>query len=143
MADNEFQVEAIGEIYAQALVNEAQKQNALADITDDVRGIGQVLKSNESFQAFTQSLSISEEERLAALDKIFSGRVHALTLQTLRSLARRDRLMFLRGFVEGFEAILKKMGNQVDVELVSSSELKPDLVERIRQAVSKNVGRDA
>jgi len=144
MPDNEFQVEAIGEIYAQALVNEAQKQQALPDVTDDVRGIGTLLKSNAAFLAFTQILTIGEDERLAAIEKIFGqDRVHRLTLNTLVSLARRDRFMFLGGFVEGFEAILKKMSGHVDVELVSSGQLGPEVLERIKQAVGKSVGQVA
>ena len=61
MPDNEFQVESIGAVYAQALINEAKKQNVLADITDDVRGIGELLKHNKSFSDFTQALPIGEE----------------------------------------------------------------------------------
>src|SRR3954469_1282122 len=97
MPDNDFQVEAIGSVYAQALINEAQKQNALAEVTEDVRGIGTLLRDNKAFSAFSQSLTIGEEERQSALDKIFGGRIHALTLQVLKSLARRDRMMFLGG----------------------------------------------
>jgi F-type H+-transporting ATPase subunit delta len=143
MAENEFQVEAIGEIYAQALINEAQKQNALAEITEDVRGIGTVLKTNAAFKAFAESLSVSEEERTAALDKIFQGRVHPLTLNTLKSLARRDRFMFIGGLVEGFEEILKKMSGHVDVELRSSSELSADVLTRVKNAVSRSIGHEA
>jgi F-type H+-transporting ATPase subunit delta len=138
VADNEFQIEAIGGVYAQALINEAQKQNALADITDDVRGIGQLLKNDKSFLAFTQAVMIGEDERVAALDKIFAGRVHPLTLSVLKSMARRVRFMFLPGMVEAFETIMKKMSGHVDVELVSATELNPDVLERIRQSLGKN-----
>lgn len=141
MADSEFQVEAIGEVYAQALVNEAQKQNALAEITEDVRGIGQLLRQNKAFLAFTQALSIGEEERLSALDKIFSGRIHALTHNVLKSLARRDRLMFIGGLVSGFESILKKMGGHVDATIVTARELTPAVVDRVRQAVGQSLGK--
>ena len=138
MSQNEFQIEAIGEVYAHALINEAQKQNALADITDDVRGIGQLLQNDKSFIAFTQAVMIGEEERIAALDKIFAGRVHPLTLSVLKSMARRIRFMFLPGLVSAFESILRKMSGRVDVELVSASELRPDVLERIRQSLGKN-----
>jgi F-type H+-transporting ATPase subunit delta len=141
MPETDFQVEAIGEIYAQALVNEAQKQNALEQITTDVRGIGELLKTNQAFAAFAQALTIGEDERIAALRKIFEGRIHNLTLNVLISLARRDRFMFLNGLVEGFEQILRKMSGHVDVELISSSELKPEVVERVKQALAKNLGR--
>jgi F-type H+-transporting ATPase subunit delta len=143
MADSEFQIESIGEIYAQALINEAQKQNALEQIREDVRGIGEVLQTNEAFRAFTQSLSVSVDDRIGHLDKIFGGRVHPLTLSTLKSLARRDRFMFLGGFVSGFETILKKMSGHMDVELVTPVELRPEVLERVKQAVGRSIGQTA
>jgi F-type H+-transporting ATPase subunit delta len=141
MPDNAFQVEAIGEIYARALINEAQKQNALPEITEDVRGIGRLLAENEAFRAFTQALTIGEEERLTSLEKIFSGRIHTLTLQVLLSLSRRDRMMFLGGFVAGFEALLKKMGGHIDATLVSAAELPAPVIDRVRQAVGASLGK--
>ena len=39
MPTNSRQFTALGAIYAQALINEAQKQNALEQITEDIRGI--------------------------------------------------------------------------------------------------------
>jgi F-type H+-transporting ATPase subunit delta len=140
MADNDFQVEAIGSIFAQALINEAQKRGALAAVTEDVRGIGELLQSNTMFRQFTQALDIGEEERIAALDKIFSGRVEELTHQVLRSMARRDRLMFLGGFVRGFEDILRKMGGHVSVELTTAGELSPEVLERVRTALGSSLG---
>jgi F-type H+-transporting ATPase subunit delta len=144
MPNNDLQIEAIGEVYAQALINEAQKQGALDQVTEDVRGIGGLLKSNEAFIAFTRSLMVDQDERIAALEKIFGqGRVHVLTLSTLKSLARRELFMFLRGVVESFETILKKMSGHVDVELVSSAELGPEVVERVKLAIGKSVGQVA
>jgi F-type H+-transporting ATPase subunit delta len=146
MADNEFQVEAIGAVYAQALINEAKKQNVMGDVTEEVRGIGELWKGNRAFAAFTQNLTIGEDERLGALKKIFAGRVQPLVLQVLESLARRDRLMFLNGFVEAFETILKKMSGHVEVELVSATEMSAAALDRIKQSLAQamaQVGQDA
>ncbi len=141
MPDNSFQIEAIGAVYAQALINEAQKQNVLSDVTDDVRGISGLLKSNVDFAAFTQAVTIADEERASILTKIFEGRVHELTLQVLKSLSRRDRLMFIGGMVRAFEDILHKAAGIVDVELVSSVELRPELISRLKDAVAKSTGK--
>lgn len=141
MPDNEFQVEAIGAVYAQALVNEAQKQNVLPEIGEDVTGIGELLRTNREFLAFTQALTIGEEERLASLEKIFGGRVHPLMLNVLKSMARRDRLMFLRGFVEAFDDIIKKMSGHVEAELTSATELKPEVIGRVSEAVGRSLGK--
>jgi F-type H+-transporting ATPase subunit delta len=138
MADNEFQVESMGEVYAQALINEAQKQGVLEEVTEDVRGIGELLKTNKMFLAFTQALTIGDDERLTMLEKLFAGRVHQLTLNVIKSMARRDRLMFLRGLAEGFLEIRRKMSGHVDVELVSAKELPPAVVERVKQALNRN-----
>lgn len=143
MSDTEFQIASLGAVYAQALINEAQKQNALAEVTEDIRGIGQLLKDNESFRAFTHALTIGEDERVAVLQKIFEGRIHPLTLNVLLAMSRRDRLIFLRGLVEAFDAILKKMSGHVDVEITSAQALRPEVLQRIQQAVSKSQTKDA
>lgn len=143
MADQAFQIESVGSVYAEALINAAQKAGVLNDVTDDVRGIGELLKGNAQFRAFVAAVTIGEEERASALDKIFNGRVHVLTLNTLKALSRRGRLMFLSGFVAGFETILKKMSGHVSVELTSATDLKPETIERIKAAVGKQAGGTA
>ena len=143
MAENEFQVESMGEVYAQALINQAQKQGALEEVTEDVRGIGTLLTGNKSFLAFTQAVTIADEEQTRALEKIFTGRVHPLTLNAIKSMARRGRLMFLRGLVSGFVAILTRMGGHVDVEITSAREIRPEVLERVRQAIGKSQAKTA
>jgi F-type H+-transporting ATPase subunit delta len=143
MPDTEFQVESLGEVYAQALINEAQKQGVLDQVTDDIQGIGQVLRENAGFRAFAEALDLGEEERLASLKRIFEGRVHPLTLNVLLAMARRDRLMFLRGLVEGFDDILRKMGGRIDVEVTSSQPLRPELLQRLQDAISRSQAKTA
>ena len=141
MPDNEFQVEAIGAVYAQALINEAQKQNVLAEISEDIRGLSELLQQDKAFVAFIQALTIGEEERLVSLEKIFGGRIHPLMLNVLKSMSRRDRLMFLRGLVEAFDDIIKKMSGHVDAELTSATELPAAVVGRVSEALGKSLGK--
>jgi F-type H+-transporting ATPase subunit delta len=133
----DYKIQSIGAVYALALYREAQKQNALAEVTDDVRGIGELLRSNETFRRFTEALTIGEEERLTSLDNIFSGRVHTLTLNALKALARRDRLMFLAAFVSAFSTLLRKMGGIIDAYLVSAFELPPAALQRVSDALAR------
>ncbi len=72
-----------------------------------------------------------------------AGVFHPLTLSVLKSLARRERFMFLRGGVSAFEKILHKRGGNVDVELVSALELPAAVVGRVSDAVGKSVGKKA
>jgi len=142
MPDNEFQIEAIGAVYAQALINEAQKQNVLAEVSEDIHGLAQLLRDNKAFLAFTQALTIGEEERLASLQKIFGdGRVHPLVLNALKSISRRDRMMFLPGFVQAYDGILKKMSGHIEAELTSATELPADTLNRISETVGRTMGK--
>jgi F-type H+-transporting ATPase subunit delta len=141
MPHSELQFSAISAVYAQALINEAQKQEALPEVTEDVRGLGELLGANESFRAFVEALAIGEDERLAALDKIFAGRIHILTLNTLKALSRRDRLVFLKAFVEAFANILKKMSGVVVVQLASAVLLHPDAIQRVQDALARSLGK--
>jgi F-type H+-transporting ATPase subunit delta len=141
MPGNAFQFSALGAVYAQALINEARKQNVLADVTDDVRGIGELLRTNADFYAFIQALTIGEDERLALLEKIFSGRVHVLTLNVLQAMSRRDRLVFLQAFVAAFEDILRKMSGVVEVRLASAVVLPPDTIRRLQDALARTLAR--
>ena len=141
MPTNSRQFTALGAIYAQALINEAQKQNALADVTDDVRGIGELLRANREFHAFTQALTIGEDERLALLEKIFAGRIHILTLNVLKAMSRRDRLVFLGDFAQAFDDILKKMSGIVEVHLASAVILQPDTIRRVQDALARTLAK--
>lgn len=143
MAEQDFHSNAIGEVYAQALINEAQKQGILADVTEDVRGIAELLRTNAGFAGYVQALTIDDNERVASLEKIFDGRVNPLMLSLLRSLARRERLMFLRTVVQQFEVILKKMSGVQEVEVTSAAELRPEVLARLKEAVGRATGKTA
>ncbi len=141
MANEDFQGESLGHVYAQALINSAKQQNALDAVTEDVRGLTEVLNANPLFAQFAEAATISDEEKLATIEKIFTGRINPLVVQTLKSMARRDRLMFIRGFIAAFEQILLTLSNHVDVELTSAQELSPQSMARVQDAVARALGQ--
>jgi len=143
MAQNELQAEAVGQVYAQALVNESLKQGNLAAVTEDVRGIAGVVRLNDDFRQFVEAVTISADEHVRILKVVFGGRIEELTLQVLLSMAGRSRLMFLRGMVEAFEHILAKIEKRIDVELTSAQPLADAAVERVRAAVDRSTGKTA
>lgn len=141
MADNDFETTAIGQVYAQALVNMAQQQGVLAEVTDDVRSLHELRTADERFALFLDAPSIPDDDKIASLKKILEGRVEPLTLQTLNALARRERLIFLPGFFRAFEAILERLAGRVEVQLTTGQPLAAERVERITAAVAKTLGK--
>jgi F-type H+-transporting ATPase subunit delta len=143
MPDNEFEIEQIGEVYAQALLNLARQRNAVEEIADDVHGIGELLKVNAGFAGFVHAATISPEDQMGAMTKIFGGRIHQLTLETLKSMARRSRLMFLRGMVEAWDELIQRESNHLDVEVTTAVALPEETLGRIRDAVGRATDRTA
>lgn len=142
MAEADFQVEAIGEIYAQALIHVAQKQNALPAVQEDIASLEELLKGGGLIRDFVQSVDVASDVQKQILEKMFAGKLHQLTLETLKSMAIRNRLMFVGGLINGFKTIIAKQSGKIGVELVSASELSPDLVERLKAAVNKATGKE-
>lgn len=141
MADNEFEVESVGQVYAQALINLAQQQNVLGEVTEDIHSLKALRESDEAFARFLGAVTIPEDEKIQTLAKIFTGRVHPLTLQTLNAMARRERLVFLPGLFLAFDDILARLAGRVDAELTSAQPLAEATLNRIREAVSRSTGK--
>lgn len=142
MAEADFQVEAMGEIYAQALIHVAQKQNVLAEVQEDVAGLAELLKSGGLIRDFVHAADVASDVQREILEKLFSGKIHQLTLETLKSMAARNRLMFIDGFIRGFQTIMNRQTGKIAVELIAASELSQDLIERLKAAVAKASGRE-
>lgn len=142
MAEADYQVEAIGEIYAQALIHVAQKQNVLAEVQQDVASLSELLKQGGLFRDFVQAVDVATDVQKQILEKLFAGKVHQLTLETLKSMAIRNRLMFVGGFVSGFNTIINRQSGKIAVELVSASELSSEVTEKLKAAVTKATGQE-
>jgi F-type H+-transporting ATPase subunit delta len=141
MPEFDPQSAAIGHVFAQSLFNLARQQNVLDDVTESVRGVGQLVAANPSFRNFAEAASITPEQKVDVVAKAFDGKVNQLVAEVLKSMARRDRLMFIAGFVAAYESILQRLNKQVDVELVTAQELSPESFEKIKAAVTKALGK--
>lgn len=141
MPDKTLDSISLGHVYAQALINAAEKQRVLDAVTDDVQGLTQLLDKVPRFEAFAQAVTIGPEEKIAALEKMFAGRVNPLTLKTLQAMAQRDRLMFIRGFATAFNRALEKQSGRVDVEMTTAHAVPEASAQRIREGVGRALGK--
>jgi len=140
MADLELNSLAVGRVYAQVLLNLAAQRNISAEITADVRALGEVLTKNPALVAFVGAATISEEDKAKAIEKIFTGRFNSLLVDVLKSMAAHNRLMFMSGLVKGYEELLAVREGRVEVEITSAAPLDNAVFERVRTAVGNSLG---
>lgn len=128
--------------YAQTLLELAWEQNFAVDIGKEIEGLGQILKAEPNFRLYLADPAIGAEERTAALDRIFRGRVSTLVFNFIGVLNVHGRLGLLSEIVPAYSELLdEKLGN-VDVEVTSAQRLSGEEIEQVRTrintALSKN-----
>src|SRR5215213_1137845 len=80
--------------YARSILELANERQA-AEFGQELAAVGELLKQNPSFAAFLADPGIGANERTAALDKLFRGRLSPLVMNLLSVLNARGRLNLL------------------------------------------------
>jgi F-type H+-transporting ATPase subunit delta len=77
--------------YATALFQAAKQYDVVQAVLDDLASFEGLLNREDSFRRFFQSPSTSREEKLETLEKVFSDRITALTMQLIRVMLQKGR----------------------------------------------------
>jgi F-type H+-transporting ATPase subunit delta len=77
--------------YVKSLLGLAVEQDALEAVHGDMLSFSKVCKENRAFTAMLHSPIIRHEQKKAILSKLFSSRVHPLTLSIFDILTRKNR----------------------------------------------------
>lgn len=81
--------------YARALFNIALQQDILQSVEDDLTGVCAVIAHSKDLKHFLGSPNRTREDKMKLLEGIFSDRVTALTMHTVRLLLKRRREVML------------------------------------------------
>lgn len=140
--DKDFE-RAAGHLYAQALMELAKPvgQERVADIRDDLDGLRQMLRQDERFRAFINSVIIDKDDRKASLRKIFAGKVCQETLHLLLVLCDHDRLMCLDEVCEEFQFFRDAQLKRAHISVTTAVPLDDDLRQRLIVQATQRLGR--
>ena len=106
--------------YARALFHEAQTQDILQSVEDDLGTMCAVIGDSDRLQRFLKSPNATREDKLALFERMFSDRVTALTMHAFRLLLKRRREGLIVHVRDEY-ALLRREDEQVVHALVSSS----------------------
>lgn len=77
--------------YAHALFTTAIKYDVVKSVEDDLNSIVGLLENDEAFREFIIAPYTGRDQKIAIVDKMFSDRVTALTMQVLRVMLEKRR----------------------------------------------------
>jgi F-type H+-transporting ATPase subunit delta len=123
------------EPYAQALMSVAQTHKITEEIGENVRSLLSLLQESAELNDLLANPLIKPDVKKAVLNQIVGDRIHPYTVNFLKLLVDRRRILFLDGICQQYLAILRKLNQTVLAEVTSAVELN----EAQQQAVKERV----
>ncbi len=106
--------------YAQALFTTAQAHDTVLSVEDDLNLIVGLLNSDDSFNDFVVAPYTGRDEKIATLERIFSDRITALTMQVLRVMLVKRREEEIAGVRDEYVKLRREHGGVVFATVTSS-----------------------
>jgi F-type H+-transporting ATPase subunit delta len=143
--DTVFDVDAerLARVYAEAVLGAAggqAEQTALVEEFDRLRR--DVLERNPKVKELFGSVLVSEDEKLALLDRVFGGRVSPLLLNVLKVLARHRRLGMVQDVIAQAKMLWEQRTGRERVELVTANPLSPELENELLASLANALDAD-
>ncbi len=113
--------ERIARRYAGALFATALQHDVVASVEADLNSIVGFIEGDEQFRSFVIAPYSAREEKLQILERMFSDRMTALTMQVLRVMLEKRREGEISGVRDEFVS-LRRAHEGVLLVLVTSSE---------------------
>lgn len=119
-ADEQLQT---ARMYAESLHELAREANVVDEVASNLEELLKLEEQEPSMRAFFESAALDDDVRAAAMEKMFRGKLHDLTLNTLQVLNRNGRNGLLAGLLRGYVLARQAAAGQIDALAISAVEL--------------------
>jgi F-type H+-transporting ATPase subunit delta len=127
--------------YARALLEQAQAENVVVRVEEDLYRLRELLKGNADLLQFLKNPNVKHEGKRQALVELFQGRVHPLVLNTLLTLSDQDRAGRAVAIIEEFLALAASAKQQVSGEVITAIPLDEVTLQRLVAELNKVTGK--
>lgn len=136
----------IGKRYAQALFTTALRYDVVPSVEDDLRAIVGLMDKDRGFRDFLLAPYTSREEKVRIMERIFSDRITALTMQVLRVMLEKRRETEIESVYKEFVQLRREATRTIHVTVSSAEALDASqqkaLVAKIEASTGKKVEAD-
>lgn len=134
-------VERLSKVYAQAIIEAADRKQCRRDVIDELAAIVQdVLPRVPKARIVFDSPKVTPEEKSAVINRICAGRVLPTTLHTLHVLARHGRLGMLAQVVASARRQADEMEGRQQATFTTATPLDAAEQSQLVASVEKAVG---
>ena len=127
--------------YAEALFELAVQANVTQETSEGVETVISALMQMPEYRALLASPAISKEERLAALDTAFRGKIPDILLAILRMMVSRGHVSALSGMARDYEELARGYRGESMAVVTSAVPLKEAETVALREKLEKKLAR--
>src|SRR5262245_21534357 len=129
----------IARVYAEALLNAADKKGQTAQVLDELDGlIDDVFNRHAQLEVLFSAAAVGRHARQAAIEKAFTGNTGETFVNFLLVLNEHERLELLRAIRQGAHEINDERRRRLRVQVQSAvplpDQVRESLIERVRGA---------
>ena len=132
---------ASGRLYAEAILNLADKSGQAEVLLEELQEIVGILDSNPKVDHFFSSPLVDEEGRARVIEEMFKGRASDLLVDSLLVINRKGRLDRLRAIAEAYRLSFRDRRGLVDVHVRTAVPLTDALRARLVEAITASIGK--
>jgi len=129
--------------YAEALFATALKYEVVKSVESDLNSIVGLLENDEQFREFVTAPYTGREEKIAIVEKLFSDRVTALTMQVLRLMLVKRREDEITGMRDEFVTLRREHEGVIFATVTSAFEIdakqKTALLAKLEKTIGKTI----
>ncbi len=135
--------EQLGKTYARAILGAAASQNAADVVLNQLRQIvDEFLVGSPSLAAALASPRVSAEEKTRIIDRLFGSTAHPILLRTMKVMAGRSRLGYLRAVSRAADLLHDEAAGRVAAEVRTAVALSEELRNEVAQRLSQSLGKE-
>jgi F-type H+-transporting ATPase subunit delta len=123
--------------YVKSLLSLAEEQGVVEAVHEDMQMISKVCKSSRDFVLMLNSPIVRHEKKSEVLNKLFTGRVNALTMAIINILTKKNREPLLPAIASEFHNAYNNYKGIGKASITSAFELDSNLKGQLEAIVKK------
>ena len=135
-------VEQAAETYARAVLEAAKKSGRIDAVVEELNSlVTDVFGPAPKVEAVFNSPRIGIEEKLALIDKIFSGKASPETVAVLKILVRNRRMPIIRPIVRAMHGLMDEVAGTIEVTVTSAVPLTVEQTDDLQKTLGTSLGK--
>ena len=135
-------VQRIASRYAKSLIELANEQNSLEEVTQDMRNMQEYLKNRDLYLLF-KSPVVSTDKKKQIFHTVFDGKLHKMTSAFLDILTTKGREGYMPEVATEYIKQYKRLKNISTVRLTTAVELSDEMVQAIHDKLKASGATDS